>query len=108
MTILNETEHPLLQSTLLKEQHQHELQVSNNDSLIQRTCLESKKLWQIAAPSIFTRLTMFSITVVTQSFAGHLSNLDLAAIATACTVIISISFGFLVNLTPFPNSLLLI
>ncbi|OIV97873.1 hypothetical protein TanjilG_12630 [Lupinus angustifolius] len=95
---MNETEHPLLQSTLPKEQHQHQLQVSNNDSLIQQTCLESKKLWQIAAPSIFSRLTMFSITVVTQSFAGHLSNLDLAAITTACTVIISISFGFLLGM----------
>ncbi|KAK7282851.1 hypothetical protein RIF29_11938 [Crotalaria pallida] len=97
MDTINEAEHPLLQSTLLPQeqhQHQHKLRLhgsSNSDSLIQRTCLESKKLWQIAGPSIFSRLTMFSITVVTQSFAGHLSDLDLTAITTACTVLISIS-----------------
>ncbi|XP_020218937.1 protein DETOXIFICATION 27 isoform X2 [Cajanus cajan] len=79
---LNETEHPLIRST------------PPQPSLFQRTCSESKKLCHIAAPSIFTRLAMFSITVVTQSFAGHLGDLDLAAISIACTVLISITFGF--------------
>ncbi|KAL0352419.1 UNVERIFIED_CONTAM: protein DETOXIFICATION 27, partial [Sesamum calycinum] len=56
---------------------------------------EFKKLWQIAAPSIFCRLAMFSLTLITQSFAGHLDQRQLAAISIATTVIISISFGFL-------------
>ncbi|TKY74409.1 TRANSPARENT TESTA protein 12 [Spatholobus suberectus] len=93
--ILNEAEHPLIQSTLPEPQQQHE---SNTHSLFHRTCSESKKLWHIAAPSIFTRLAMFSITVVTQSFAGHLGDLDLAAISIACTVLISITFGFLLGM----------
>ncbi|KAF3445965.1 hypothetical protein FNV43_RR11142 [Rhamnella rubrinervis] len=59
---------------------------------------ESKKIWQIAGPSIFSRLAMFSVTVVVQAFAGHLSDLDLAAISVATTVIISISFGFLLGM----------
>ncbi|KAJ1424718.1 Multi antimicrobial extrusion protein [Sesbania bispinosa] len=88
--------HPLIQSTL-PQQHG-----SNTSSpiliLIQPTCFESKKLWNIAAPSIFSRLAMFSITVVTQSFAGHLNDLDLAAISIACTVLISIAFGFLLGM----------
>jgi MATE family multidrug resistance protein len=90
INIPNESEteiHPLLQS---------QLEPNTDNSLIQQTCLESKKLWHIAAPSIFSRLTMFSITVVTQSFAGHLNDLDLAAISIACTLLIAITFGFLV------------
>lgn len=96
--ILNEEEHehPLIKSTLPPQPHG-----SNNHSLFQRSCSESKKLWHIAAPSIFTRLAMFSITVVTQSLAGHLGDLDLAAISIACTVLISITFGFLVTLSTY-------
>ncbi|KAL0313951.1 UNVERIFIED_CONTAM: protein DETOXIFICATION 27 [Sesamum angustifolium] len=59
---------------------------------------EFKKLWQIAAPSIFCRLAMFSLTLITQSFAGHLDQRQLAAISIATTVIISISFGFLLGM----------
>ncbi|KAJ8747420.1 hypothetical protein K2173_014428 [Erythroxylum novogranatense] len=62
------------------------------------TWLESFKIWQIAGPSIFTRLAMFSMTIVTQAFAGHLGDLNLAAISIATTVIISISFGFLLGM----------
>ena len=46
------------------------------------------------------------MTVITQSFSGHLSDLDLAAISIASTVIIAITFGFLV--LPFPFSSFLI
>lgn len=66
-------------------------------SLIRETWLESQKLWQLAGPSILVRLAMFSMTVITQAFAGHLGDLNLAAISIATTVIISFSFGFLVN-----------
>ncbi|KAJ9166523.1 hypothetical protein P3X46_021263 [Hevea brasiliensis] len=39
-----------------------------------------------------------SMTVITQAFAGHLGVLNLAAISIATTVIISISFGFLLGM----------
>ncbi|AES73110.2 protein DETOXIFICATION 27 [Medicago truncatula] len=91
----SETENlPLIQPT----PSQPQLLQQNSNSLIQQTCLESKKLWHIAAPSIFSRLTMFSITVVSQSFAGHLNDLDLAAISIACTLLIAITFGFLLGM----------
>ena len=93
---------PLLAST--SEQNQQE--ELNASSLLRQTWLESKKLWAIAGPSIFSRLAMFSMTVITQSFSGHLSDLDLAAISIASTVIIAITFGFLV--LPFPFSSFLI
>nr|POE70501.1 protein detoxification 27 [Quercus suber] len=38
------------------------------------------------------------MTVITQSFSGHLSDLDLAAISIASTVIIAITFGFLLGM----------
>ncbi|GMY28806.1 protein DETOXIFICATION 27-like [Fagus crenata] len=65
---------------------------ANAGSVIKQTWLESKKMWAIAGPSIFSRLALFSMTVITQAFAGHLSNLDLAAISIASTVIIAITF----------------
>ncbi|KAL5558574.1 hypothetical protein UlMin_034785 [Ulmus minor] len=67
-------------------------------TLLRQTWLESKNLWQIAGPSIFNRLAMYSVTVITQSFAGHLSDIDLAAISIVCTVIIGITFGFLLGM----------
>ena len=71
---------------------------ANAGSVIKQTWLESKKMWAIAGPSIFSRLALFSMTVITQAFAGHLSNLDLAAISIASTVIIAITFGFLLGM----------
>ncbi|KAH7848903.1 hypothetical protein Vadar_009902 [Vaccinium darrowii] len=73
-------------------------QESNGGNLIRRIWLESKKTWLIAGPSIFTRIAMFSLTVITQSFAGHLSDLDLAAISIVTTVVIGITFGFLLGM----------
>lgn len=82
--------------------HSHQRQQSDGFDLISRAWLESKKIWKIAGPSIFSRLSMFSLTVITQSFAGHLGDLQLSAISISTTVIISITFGFLVKI---PNSL---
>ncbi|KAM6543268.1 hypothetical protein CsatB_007715 [Cannabis sativa] len=74
-------------------------QEPRSEYLVTRTWLESKKIWQIAGPSIFSRLAMFSVTIVTQSFAGHFSDVDLAAISIVTTVIVGITFGFLVIFT---------
>ncbi|KAK3030169.1 hypothetical protein RJ639_039646, partial [Escallonia herrerae] len=93
---------PLLASPSDQNHHQQEEAVggkeSNGGKLLSRTWSESKKIWLIAGPSIFCRLAMFSLTVITQAFAGHLGDRDLAAISIATTVIISISFGFLLGM----------
>nr|XP_043607364.1 protein DETOXIFICATION 27-like isoform X5 [Erigeron canadensis] len=85
---------PLLLST--SEDHQ-QVSVSEHElvSLVQRTWTEVKKIWKVAGPSIFSRLSLYSLAVITQSFAGHLNDTDLAAISIATTVITSITFGFL-------------
>ena len=48
--------------------------------LARRVGVESKKLWQIVGPAIFSRLTSYSMLVITQAFAGHLGDLELAGI----------------------------
>ncbi|PON46873.1 Multi antimicrobial extrusion protein [Parasponia andersonii] len=88
-----EEEDPLLISGLLG--HEEE---PKSGSLSRRAWQESKRIWQIAGPTIFSRLAMFSVTVITQSFAGHFSDVDLAAISIVTTVIIGITFGFLLGM----------
>lgn len=80
----------------------HELQQHKSNiviTLTKKTWDESKKIWLIAGPSIFSRLALLSMTVITLAFAGHLGGLNLAAISIATTVIIAISFGFMVFAT---------
>lgn len=57
--------------------------------------VESKKLWRLAGPAIFSSLCRYSLGAVTQVFAGHLSALDLAAFAIENSVIGGFSSGIL-------------
>jgi MATE family multidrug resistance protein len=61
-----------------------------------RVGVESKKLWHIVGPAIFSRLTSYSMLVITQAFAGHLGDLELAGISIANNVIVGFDFGLLV------------
>ena len=62
-----------------------------------RTWEESKKLWRIVAPAIFSRVVSYSMNVITQAFAGHLGDLELAAISIANTVVVGFNFGLMVS-----------
>ncbi|KAI5656002.1 hypothetical protein M9H77_24795 [Catharanthus roseus] len=55
--------------------------------------IESKKLWGIAAPAIFTYIFQFLLGLVSQIFAGHIGELDLAAFATGNLVVGGLAFG---------------
>lgn len=63
----------------------------------QRYLIESKKLWHIVGPAIFSRIASYSMFVITQAFAGHLGDLELAAISIATSVIVGFDFGLLVQ-----------
>ena len=65
-------------------------------SLVRRVGIESKKIWHIVGPAIFSRIASYSMLVITQAFAGHLGNLELAAISIANNVIVGFDFGLLV------------
>ncbi|KAJ9170408.1 hypothetical protein P3X46_018518 [Hevea brasiliensis] len=69
-----------------------------DQSLTRRVWIESKKLWQIVGPAIFSRLTSYSMLVITQAFAGHLGDLELAAISIANNVIVGFDFGLLLGM----------
>ncbi|PRQ40143.1 putative multi antimicrobial extrusion protein [Rosa chinensis] len=59
---------------------------------------ESKKLWFLAGPAIFTSLCQYSLGAVTQVFAGQVSTLDLAAVSIENSVIAGFSFGALLGM----------
>jgi MATE family multidrug resistance protein len=61
---------------------------------------ESKKLWEIVGPAMFMRLVLYSLNIISQAFAGHIGDLELAAFSIANTVISGLSFGLLVCDTP--------
>ncbi|GMY28804.1 protein DETOXIFICATION 27-like [Fagus crenata] len=63
-----------------------------------RVWIESKKLWHILGPSIFSRVAAFSMNVITQAFAGHLGEVELASTSIAINVILGFSFGFMLGM----------
>lgn len=69
---------------------------------------ESKKLWQIAGPSLFTRVTSYTMNIVTQALAGHLGDLELASISIGNTVVLGFNFGLVVSSFLIPFYLLLL
>jgi MATE family multidrug resistance protein len=66
--------------------------------LTRKVWIESKKLWHIVGPAIFSRIASYSTFVITQAFAGHLGDLELAAISIANNVVVGFDFGLLVHL----------
>lgn len=69
---------------------------NNDKDLTSRVWIESKKLWQIVGPAIFSRISSYTMNIITQAFAGHLGDVELAAISIANTVIVGFNFGLLV------------
>ncbi|XP_068641885.1 protein DETOXIFICATION 27-like isoform X1 [Aristolochia californica] len=66
--------------------------------LVRRVSIESKKLWRIVGPAILSRIALYTMNVVTQAFAGHLGDLELASISIANTVVVGFSFGLLLGM----------
>ncbi|RZC57749.1 hypothetical protein C5167_005054 [Papaver somniferum] len=80
--------------TTLQISHHNEIR----DDLLCRVWIESKKLWHIVGPTIFSRIASYSMFIITQASAGHLGNLELAAIALSTTVIVGFCFGLLLGM----------
>lgn len=70
----------------------------DESTIIKRGWVESKKLWHVVGPSIISRLCSYTMLVVTQSFAGHLGDLELAAVSIGCNVIVGLDFGLLLGM----------
>ncbi|CAL9136555.1 unnamed protein product [Musa acuminata var. zebrina] len=59
---------------------------------------ENKRLWYLAAPSIFTSICRYSLGATTQVFAGHLTTLELDAVSTENMVIAGLAFGIMMGM----------
>ncbi|CAI8599103.1 unnamed protein product [Vicia faba] len=60
--------------------------------------IETKKLWVIVGPAILSSIASFTMNVVSQAFAGHLGEVQLASITIANTVIVGFNFGLLLGM----------
>ncbi|KAL3835608.1 hypothetical protein ACJIZ3_010344 [Penstemon smallii] len=59
---------------------------------------ESKKLWYLAGPAIFTTVCQYALGATTQTFAGHFGTLHLAAFSIMNSVIGGLSFGIMLGM----------
>uniref|UniRef100_A0A5B7BCQ4 Protein DETOXIFICATION n=1 Tax=Davidia involucrata TaxID=16924 RepID=A0A5B7BCQ4_DAVIN len=59
---------------------------------------ESKKLWKLAGPAIFTALCQYSLGALTQTFAGFVGELELAAVSVENSVIAGLAFGVMLGM----------
>ncbi|CAI9094791.1 OLC1v1030585C1 [Oldenlandia corymbosa var. corymbosa] len=59
---------------------------------------ESRKMWVIAAPAIFTRFTTFGTNVITQAFVGHIGAIELAAYSLILTVLLRFGNSILLGM----------
>ncbi|KAK4381978.1 protein DETOXIFICATION 23, partial [Sesamum angolense] len=57
---------------------------------------ESKKIWRVALPGIIARVASFGTIIVTQSFIGHISSVDLAGYALVQTLTVRFANGVLI------------
>jgi MATE family multidrug resistance protein len=72
---------------------------SEEESLRKKVWDESKKIWVVAGPAIFTRFSSFGMNVITQAFVGHIGSTELAAYALVSTVLTRFVIGILVSLS---------
>ncbi|KAL1568081.1 Protein DETOXIFICATION 27 [Salvia divinorum] len=102
MSNTNENDETQLKAPLLEDRRKNtELVVKEdeeNPGLSSRVWVETKKLWRIVGPAIFSRMTSYTMFVITQAFAGHLGDLELAAMSIASNVIVGFDFGLLLGM----------
>ncbi|KAJ3676591.1 hypothetical protein LUZ60_004003 [Juncus effusus] len=77
---------------LLKQSSEHE------EKLGRRVWTESKKLWIVAGPAIFSRFATMGVLVVTQAFMGHVGATELAAYALSFTVMDRLAVSILLGM----------
>ncbi|PON34645.1 Multi antimicrobial extrusion protein [Parasponia andersonii] len=70
-----------------------------------RVWREVKLMWKIAFPSMLARVMSFGVYVVTQSFLGHVSELDLAAFALVQTILLRFVNGVILGMSSATETL---
>ncbi|KAH7857432.1 hypothetical protein Vadar_012627 [Vaccinium darrowii] len=94
-------EHPLLLSSISDEYRNsaHEEDPVGSGTGIKyfykEFCVESKKLWYLAAPAIFTSICQYSLGAITQVFAGQLGTTELAMVSVENSIVAGFCYGIL-------------
>ncbi|KAL4180452.1 hypothetical protein AMTRI_Chr13g92120 [Amborella trichopoda] len=68
------------------------------ERVVRKSVEESKRLWKIAGPIIFTSICQFSLGAVTQTFLGHVGTTELAVFSIENSVIAGFSFGVMLGM----------
>ncbi|PIN05339.1 putative membrane protein, predicted efflux pump [Handroanthus impetiginosus] len=61
--------------------------------------VESKKLWYLAGPAIFTSFCQYGLMTIIQIFAGHLGTIQLAAVSVENSIIAGFPYGLMFGLS---------
>ncbi|KAF7847027.1 hypothetical protein BT93_L3430 [Corymbia citriodora subsp. variegata] len=77
-----------------------------DEPLKDRIWSETKKMWIVAAPAIFTRFSTFGISIISQGFIGHIGSIELAAYSLVFTVLLRFANGVLVSFSMFTITLI--
>ncbi|KAK9051462.1 hypothetical protein SSX86_028089 [Deinandra increscens subsp. villosa] len=83
----------------------HEEEEEDEGDLKRRIWIESKKIWRVALPSLISRVSAFGTIVVTQSFIGHVSEIDLAGYALVQTLSVRFINGILLGMSSATETL---
>ncbi|RYR53693.1 hypothetical protein S83_019862 [Arachis hypogaea] len=67
-------------------------------TLMKKTWKESKAMWVVAFPAIFTRFSTFGINIISQAFIGHVGSKELAAFALVFTIVVRFANGILLGM----------
>ncbi|KVH89266.1 Multi antimicrobial extrusion protein [Cynara cardunculus var. scolymus] len=70
-----------------------------------RIWVESTKIWRVALPGVISRVCAFGTIVVTQSFIGHISDIDLAGYALVQTLSVRFVNGILLGMSSATETL---
>jgi MATE family multidrug resistance protein len=90
--VFNSEDHDLKKKLLVKKLDDNEEELS----LVNKMWKESKLMWVVAGPAIFTRISTFGIQIISQAFVGHIGSKELAAYALVFTVLVRFVNGILV------------
>ncbi|KAF5749139.1 MATE efflux family protein [Tripterygium wilfordii] len=86
-----------MEEKLLRKSEQ-KTEVDEEVSLKEKVWSETKKIWLVAGPAIFTRFSTFGVIVVSQAFIGHIGPTELAAYSLVFTVFLRFSNGILLGM----------
>ncbi|KAL2249658.1 UNVERIFIED_CONTAM: Protein DETOXIFICATION 27 [Sesamum indicum] len=59
---------------------------------------ETKQLWHIVGPTVISRISNATMNIISQSYAGHLGDLELASVSIANNVIVGFNWGLLLGM----------